>query len=161
VRAAANTRRGLAVTLVHAMTVSPSQSPSGALEASDAELVARARDEDASAFDALVRRHYGAAFAVALAVMANRADAEDVCHDGFVRAFAHLEDCREPDRFAQWLCTIVRNHARNELVRPSATRMTDLTVAHDGALSTDESAQRNMEVDDLRETLERALSTLP
>src|SRR5437588_485966 len=58
----------------------------------DADLVAQARRGDAAAFELLARRHYGTAFSVALAVMGNRADAGDVCHDGLVRALFAAED---------------------------------------------------------------------
>src|SRR5689334_11779852 len=81
----------------------------------DATLVARSRDGDGGAFETLVRRHYRAAYSVALAQTTNSADAEDVCHDAFVRAAERLSECRQPDRFAQWLCAIVRNHARNAI----------------------------------------------
>jgi RNA polymerase sigma-70 factor (ECF subfamily) len=130
---------------------------SAALEPTDSELVARARRGDAHAFEALARRHYRAAFAVALAQMGNSADAEDVCHDGMVRALARLDECRQPDRFAQWLGAIVRNHARNELVRPAVVRSTDL----DEQITTgDDGIARRVEMDDLRLRLERALAQL-
>jgi RNA polymerase sigma-70 factor (ECF subfamily) len=79
----------------------------------DAALVRQARRGDAGAFDTLVRRHYRAAYAVALAVLGNRADAEDVCQDSFLKALERLEDCREPEKFAGWLLQVVRNRARN------------------------------------------------
>jgi RNA polymerase sigma-70 factor (ECF subfamily) len=82
---------------------------------SDAVLVARARRGEPAAFDTLVRRHYRAAYAVALALLGHRTDAEDVCQDGWVRALERLDDCREPDRFIYWLLQIVRNRARNYL----------------------------------------------
>lgn len=80
---------------------------------SDAKLVHRARRGDAAAFEALVRRHYRAAFAVALGVLGNGMDAEDVTQDAFVRAAERLDGIREPERFVPWLLQIVRNRARN------------------------------------------------
>ena len=78
---------------------------------SDADLVARALRGDGDAADALVRRYYRTAFAVALSVLQNPHDAEDVCQDAFVKALERLEDCREPGRFAPWMMTIARNRA--------------------------------------------------
>ena len=112
---------------------------------------------DAAAFDALVRRHYRAAYAVALSVMLNRADAEDVCHDAFVRAAVRLGDCREPDRFVHWLCAITRNHARNMLARHAVRRASQLD--HASATSGEDSA-RDAERSELRAQLEAALSAL-
>lgn len=81
--------------------------------AEDATLVARARRGDPTAFEALVRRHFGAAFAAALAILGNRMDAEDTCQEAFVAALERLDDLRHPERFAPWLLQIVRNRARN------------------------------------------------
>jgi RNA polymerase sigma-70 factor (ECF subfamily) len=80
-----------------------------------AELVARARRGDPAAFDALVRRHLRAAYAVALAVLGRPADADDVAQEAFVAALERLDDCREPARFSGWLIRIVRNRALNAL----------------------------------------------
>lgn len=84
-----------------------------AVTPTDAELVAAVRRGDAVAADALVRRHYRAAFATALAVLGESMDAEDACQDGFVRALDRIDDCRAPDRFVYWLLSIVRHHALN------------------------------------------------
>jgi RNA polymerase sigma-70 factor (ECF subfamily) len=79
----------------------------------DATLVAAVRCGDAAAADALVRRHFRVAWAVALALLGNEADAEDVCQDAFVRALERIDECRRPDRFVYWLLQIVRNRAHN------------------------------------------------
>ncbi|MEX0893880.1 MAG: sigma-70 family RNA polymerase sigma factor [Gemmatimonadota bacterium] len=83
------------------------------MEESDAVLVGRACAGDGDAFEGLVRRHMRAAYAVALGVMRNPTDAEDVVQDAFIKALEELESCREPDRFAAWLARIVRNRAHS------------------------------------------------
>jgi RNA polymerase sigma-70 factor (ECF subfamily) len=80
-----------------------------------ADLVARARRGDPTAFDQLVRRHLRAAYAVALAVLGRPADADDVAQEAFVAALERLDDCREPARFSGWLLQIVRNRALHAL----------------------------------------------
>jgi RNA polymerase sigma-70 factor (ECF subfamily) len=79
----------------------------------DARLVERARRGDAEAFEDLVRRHYRAVYAVALGVLGNPMDAEDVSQDAFVRAMERLDEVRQPERFMPWLLQIARNRARN------------------------------------------------
>lgn len=79
----------------------------------DAELVARTLRGDGDAFESLVRRYARTAHAVALAVVKQPADAEDVVQDAFVRALERLEDCREPDKFSSWFLRIVRNRAHS------------------------------------------------
>ena len=57
----------------------------------DAVLVEQARRGDAEAFEALVRRHYRAAFSVALSQLGDVMDAEDVVQDAFIRALERLD----------------------------------------------------------------------
>ncbi len=96
-------------------------------EGVDADLVVRARRGDASAFSALVRKYLRAAISVALSVVHNTHDAEDLAQDAFVAALQGLGGCNEPDRFAAWLFRIVRNRALNRLaqlrVRSAAAEM--------------------------------------
>jgi RNA polymerase sigma-70 factor (ECF subfamily) len=131
--------------------------PADAEQPPDAELVARTRAGDAAALELLVRRHYGAAYAVALAILGIRADAEDACHDAFVRAAERLAECRHPDRFGAWLRTIVRNHARNEAARRAVRRALPLetvTAAQEAA------SPRDLERAELARRLEAALAGL-
>ena len=126
---------------------------------SDAALVARALAGDADSFEALVHRHFRAAYAVALALTREPADADDVCQDAFVRAWERLADCREPERFAAWLAQIVRNRARNRLAYFRVRRAAPLSAAADraGAASPHADAER----EELRRALLAALGTLP
>jgi len=121
------------------------------------ELVERARRGDAQAFEALVRAFYRAAYATALSLTGNSMDAEDVVQDAFIRALERLDEC-DPDRFAGWLLTIVRNRAHNvrdrERVRDAAP-LDDVNPA--GAERTD----GRVEHDELAQVLRDALATLP
>jgi RNA polymerase sigma-70 factor, ECF subfamily len=78
----------------------------------DAALVELARQGDGAAFETLVRRYMRPAYAIALSVVKENADAEDVCQDAFVRALERLDDC-DPERFGAWVLRIVRNRAHS------------------------------------------------
>jgi RNA polymerase sigma-70 factor, ECF subfamily len=127
-------------------------------EPSDADLVARAQDGDAAAFERLVKRHLRAAHGVALAVLGESADADDAVQDAFLSAMEHLDGCWPADKFRPWLMTIVRNRAldmqRRRRVR-SATALEEATAAS-GAPSPLELAER----DDLNGRLAAAIGTL-
>lgn len=127
-------------------------------EPSDVRLIAASVGGDRVAFERLVQRHYRAAFAVALARSGNRADAEDLVHDAFVRAAERLEHCRHPEKFAAWLCAIVRNLAHNLRTRGLATRTT--SIRHD-TVASEESPERDAQLAELRERLQAALAELP
>ena len=119
------------------------------LELDDSTLVARSRQGDAGAFEALVRRHLRGAIAVGLSVLRNVADAEDIAQDALVSAFESLDSCREPARFAAWLFTIVRNKARNRL----ATR-------HEGQASAEQGSMVDVDKVVAREALLAGLAKL-
>ncbi len=126
---------------------------------SDARLVALARAGDTDAFEALVRRHLRAAYAVALSVLGAVADAEDVCQDAFLVALERLEDCRRPERFAAWLLQIVRNRARNAIRYAGVRQALPLEAIHGvaGGQSPDREAIRAR----VRDRLLDALQELP
>jgi RNA polymerase sigma factor (sigma-70 family) len=80
-----------------------------------------ARDLDGT-FEALVRAHVDRCFAVALRVLGNPHDAEEVAQDALVRAYRALAGY-DPERIRDlrlrpWLATIVVNLCRNRLRRP-------------------------------------------
>ena len=100
------------------------------IEATDADLAARARSGDDRAFGMLVERHQTVAFRTAYVICGNAADAEDAAQDGFIKARAAMGRFREGAPFRPWLLTIVANEARNR--RRSAGRRAHL-VARIGA----------------------------
>lgn len=122
---------------------------------SDATLVGRARQGSSEAFEALVRRHLKAAYAVALAQVGEPADAEDVCQDAFVTALRRIEECRKPDQFGAWLLTIVRNrahdHRRYRGVRDALPLDAALTAS--GGADPQREAERSELRDDLVEAM--------
>jgi RNA polymerase sigma-70 factor (ECF subfamily) len=123
----------------------------------DADLVARIRSGDAAAFETLMRRYFRMAFMIAFAQLGNRADAEDVCQDAFVRCWERIDDCREPARVSGWIAGIVRHmaHNRREYLEVRRSEPLDAAdrVASDRA---DVAAERG----ELRARLTRALDTL-
>lgn len=124
----------------------------------DAVLVERARRGDARAFEALVRRYTRPAHAVALAVVKEPADAEDVCQDAFVRALERLEDCRDASKFGAWFLRIVRNRAHSVRRYLGVREAAPLDAL---PLSSDEPGPaREADRSQLRENLKEALGDL-
>ncbi len=123
----------------------------------DASLVEQARRGDGAAFETLIRRHFRAAYSVALAQLGNAMDAEDVCQDAFLRALEKLEQCHDPERFAGWLLQIVRNQARNFRNYRQVRSAEPLETA---PAESPASAAREVELEELRGRLEAALAEL-
>lgn len=128
------------------------------MEESDAELVLQVRRGHPRAADRLLERYLRACRAIALAVTASEADADDVCQDAFVAAIERIDECRDPGRFGGWLFQIVRNRARN-LVRASAAKRT--LPLDDNAPARGRSPMAELEQVELRERLLGALAEIP
>ena len=81
----------------------------------DAELVTRTRNGDSAAFGQLVARYYDACWRFAYSMLGERADAEDVIQESFLRAYLALNRYDERDQFRGWLFRILTNQCRNAL----------------------------------------------
>ena len=79
----------------------------------DAELVRRFRDGDESAFVEIMTRYRRKILSIALALIRNRADAEEIAQDTFVRAHRGLAGFRGDSSLATWLFRIAVNLSRN------------------------------------------------
>jgi RNA polymerase sigma-70 factor, ECF subfamily len=127
-------------------------------EQSDADLVARAQGGDTGAFESLVKRHIRAAHAVAFAVLAEKADADDAVQDGFLSALQHLDSCSPAEKFRAWLLTIVRNRAF-DLKRRGRVRSVEML--EEGTARTHEPSPLEMaERSELNDRLTAAIGTL-
>ena len=124
----------------------------------DAELVLRARKGDEISFGTLVERYQRAVYAVAFSVIGRHEDAEDAAQEAFLVALTRLDECRNPDRFAGWLMTIVRNRSKN-LIRRESLRETDQVPPR--SRSREPAPDRIAETRELRGILEKALAGLP
>ena len=130
---------------------------------SDVELVERSRRRDADAFGALVARHQGLVFGVALAHCRDRTLAEDVAQDAFVAAWRDLDRLRDGARVGPWVAGIARNlaasaartRARRDQLAPGDA---DPDAAVDAGAASPEDAVRARED---REMLARALADIP
>lgn len=97
------------------------QTPSngGGAVPTDAELVDAARAGTGAAFGQLVRRYQSIAVARAYAHVADRAEAEDIAQEAFMRAHRYLDQLRKPASFGPWLLQTVSNVARRASDRRS------------------------------------------
>ena len=118
------------------------------------DLIEGALRGESDAFTGLVRAYLRPAYSVALSVLGRPTDAEDVAQDAFMKAFASLESCREPEHFAAWFFQIVRNRARNLL---DSRRLRDVAADDSKIL---EFASPASESAGMRQALLSALSDL-
>ena len=81
----------------------------------DGELVRRAAQGDALAFERLVADRADRAFRIARAIVGNDADARDATQDAFISAWRQLPRLRDVDTFDAWLRRILVNACRTVL----------------------------------------------
>ena len=81
--------------------------------AHDAELVRRFHGGDESAFVEIMTRYREKIFTIALSLLRNHADAEEIAQDTFIRAHRGLVNFRGDSSLATWLHRIAVNLARN------------------------------------------------
>jgi RNA polymerase sigma factor (sigma-70 family) len=79
----------------------------------DCTLVERARSGDRDALEALVRRHQGWIYNIAVRMLAHPQDAEDATQEILLKALTRLSSFEERSSFRTWLYRIVVNHVLN------------------------------------------------
>ena len=82
----------------------------------DALLVSRAKAGDLAAFEALTTRYEQRVYALALRMLRNAHDAEDVTQQAFLSALEHLDSFRGDASFSTWLLRIA-SHAALKIIR--------------------------------------------
>lgn len=126
----------------------------------DAELVARARDGDGAALDALVSRHHASVYAVAYRVLGDPDAAEDAAQDAFVKAIGALDTFRSDASFKTWLLRIAANTATS--AGRSLTRRREVALDPTAEwLESGSSPERDAVVRTEAERVEAALAELP
>lgn len=128
------------------------------MERTDAELVAGVRRGDRDAAARLVERYLRPCRTVALSIVRDLPNAEDVSQDAMVYAMERIDDCRDPARFGAWLLQIVRNRARNQLRDSKPGRI--LSIDSETAASLEPAPDRRAEQAQLRDRLLDALGEL-
>lgn len=84
---------------------------------SDSELVARLQAGDQAAYSQLVETHAGRIYRLALRMLGNEADAEDILQETFLNAFRSIDSFQERASIGTWLYRIATNAALMRLRR--------------------------------------------
>jgi RNA polymerase sigma-70 factor (ECF subfamily) len=116
-------------------------------EDSDGILVARCREGDRHAFEALVGRYEKPVFNAAFRMLRNTEDARDVTQTVFLKVFEHLGDYDPNYRFYSWIYRIALNESINVLGRrtrhdPIAGDEVDERRGAEDELASEQASQR-------------------
>jgi RNA polymerase sigma-70 factor (ECF subfamily) len=127
---------------------------------------------DAARFEAFVREYQDLVFGVALRLLANAAEAEDVSQTVFLKAFERFAEIGESPAVAGWLKTVTTNASLNHLSRYRARWRFFSELQRDDSNEGDQldavlvvavpaNAEIDMEADDRQQRLECVLQRLP
>jgi RNA polymerase sigma-70 factor (ECF subfamily) len=121
-------------------------------------LIERARKGDAEAFGVLVEGYLPRALRLAMRVLRQREDAEDLVQDAFLSALRHIDTFDAHRPFWPWLSRIIVNRGIDLSVARSIRVTSELTAdLADGGESPSAGAER----DDVFARVRRAMSSLP
>jgi RNA polymerase sigma-70 factor, ECF subfamily len=140
----------------------------------EAGLARRASAGDQDAFVQIMRFHNQRLFRLAIGIIGEPAEAEDVLQESYVRAFYALESYGGRGSLGAWLARIVRNEAidrlrarnsrRNHIAIESELeplRAEDAAPVSDFNSSTDMDPQALAQTADVKHLLEHAIQRLP
>ena len=125
------------------------------------DLVERCRRGELGAFETLYRQHSGRLFSLAVRMLGNPADAEDLLQEIFLSAHRKLESFRGESALGTWLYRLAMNQILDH-VRSRAARTGQMTDGLDDAtVLADATGHRLADRAIARIDLERALAELP
>lgn len=135
---------------------------------SDTQLVEQAKAGDYNAFDTLVNRYEQRIYRLAMNIVRQRQDAEDVVQASFMKALENLKGFRGEAAFGTWLRRIAVNTALKLLRKRRGFSLEQATepdetgrIAHPQIIADwREDLEKNIEQRELKKILENAINQL-
>ncbi|MBR0686737.1 RNA polymerase sigma factor [Bradyrhizobium manausense] len=124
----------------------------------DSELLDKLATGDEAAFRVLVERHIDRAYAIALRIVGNAADAEDVVQDTMLKIWSHRGRWQHGRaKFSTWLYRVISNRCIDLRRKPRNENVEAVPEVADGQPGAVELIERN----ELNGMLELAMQRLP
>ena len=135
----------------------------------ETEVIAAVLAGEIQVYHELIAPYERSVYVMALSYMKNKADAEDVAQEAFVRAFRKLSMFRAESKFSTWLISITINEARTRLRRQALVRMEPLDQLPDEDKAISPALLRDwreipsevVEREEVRNLIQRAVEQLP
>ncbi len=127
----------------------------------DLELVDEVRNGNRQAFTKLMHRYQERVYWVARRIVGSHDEAEDIAQETFVKAYLALGDFRAESGFFTWLYRIAVNLALNALRKRQVVTYLEQSDLLRRILPARERPDLQMEEQETRDTLQRAVEKLP
>lgn len=118
-------------------------------------IIDRILDGDESQYKILIDKYKGYAFTLALNVLNNREDAEEVAQDSFIKAFKNLKKFNREAKFSTWFYRIVTNTA---ITHGRKKRIIGEDIDH--AYSVGTTSKSSLERDDQKKFVRKGMALL-
>lgn len=127
-------------------------------KSTDLELIEKIKEGDEASYKLLIERHQNYAFTIAVRVVQNKEDAEEIAHDAFLKAFKSINNFKMESKFTTWFYRIVVNMAISKR-RKKQIQTEDIDESNIGHYGTFEDVDQ-MGADDRRFFIDKAMSYL-
>jgi RNA polymerase sigma-70 factor (ECF subfamily) len=128
----------------------------------DSHYIERVINGDVSAYSSLVEKHKNLVFSIAVKILSNREDAEEIAQDTFLKAYASLKSFEKKSKFSTWLYRIAYNGAisKKRKKKLDAVEIDDQIMFN---YSTDEISYNVHQIQESEQIqlIDKALLTLP
>jgi RNA polymerase sigma factor (sigma-70 family) len=102
---------------------------------SDRDLVLACQGGDMAAFEGLYRTYFSSVYDFAARTMKDRHGAADAVQEAFIKAYASINQLRDPEAFRPWLYSIVRREALNGFRDQSRETVTSTLETDDASVA--------------------------
>lgn len=113
-------------------------------------LVERAKTKDSHALETLYNMYYPKMLGLCIKITKEDEDtAKDLVHDAFILAFSSLHNLNTPQRFGEWLSTIVRNVALKYMERKGKISFVSITDEEETIVASNVSSDSTVNLQDI------------
>ena len=127
----------------------------------DQAIIDRVRSGETEAFSQLIRLYQQMAFAIAMSVVKQEADARDAVQQGFLQAYTGLAGFKGKAAFSTWLCRIVVNEALRIARRKQHSREKEWSDVLPEAPATINEAIANLQREDRARIIREVFARMP
>ncbi|MCH2196665.1 sigma-70 family RNA polymerase sigma factor [Kordia sp.] len=128
----------------------------------DQDYIDQIRSGNVNAYSMLVAKYKNMVFTLALRIVENREDAEEVSQDTFIKAYRKLDSFKGTSKFSTWLYRIVYNTSLDYVKKNKRVVLSEhIDEINESDIGSMQNALTYIEDKERKETIEKALLKLP
>lgn len=128
----------------------------------DQDYILEIHSGNVNAYAMLVNKYKDMTFTLALRMVGNKEDAEEIAQDTFVKAYKALHTFKGTSKFSTWLYRIVYNTSLDYIKKNKRVILSEhIDEIHEATIGTMQNAMSYIEAKEKKELIEKALLQLP